>query len=43
MWMWAIVNIVVIGVGVGVGDDVAVVAVDAVERRNDRKKRKSIA
>jgi len=42
--MWAIVNIVVIGVGVGVGvgvDDVAVV--DAVERRNDRKKRKSIA
>ena len=41
MWMWAIVNIVVIGVGVGVGDDVAVV--DAVERRNDRKKRKSIA
>ena len=42
MWMWAIVNIVVIGVGVGVGVD-AVVAVDAVERRNDRKKRKSIA
>lgn len=42
MWMWAIVNIVVIGVGVGVAvDDVAVV--DAVERRNDRKKRKSIA
>ena len=41
MWMWAIVNIVVIGVGVGVGD--AVVGVDAVERRNDRKKRKSIA